>query len=398
MDYINFCQKLQQEIKDDNLISNAQDLGLKLSREYSQKDVLLPRNTEQLVTMVKLANQYGVPLYPIGNGSRFSQGVKPFQEGVLVSLRRMTNVVENRPNNMSIEVEAGMTISQLQKVLNEDNIYFPIDSNDNSTIGGLIAANGYGRKKYLHKTTRFYVMGMEFVSPQGELINVGGRTIKNVSSYDLHQLLAGSWGVFGIITKAILKVKPIPEKSLVLQSQAKDAKGLLEIIEKVLFKEKVNLAAITFFQADSGFLVQVELEGFEETLKEQQEMLQKLYGFEVIPHFPDVENNENATISLPLKNYVTGLNKILEIKQGHPQVNIRGNAGSGLIYLKLKDDKNIVDSLKDIVKTLEGDLIMENRNLIQRERGSGLESLLKDIKNKVDPKNILIPSTRVLKE
>src|SRR5690606_10187894 len=124
--------------------------------------------------------------------------------GVLVSLRRMANVVENRPNNMSIEVEAGMTISQIQKVLNEDNIYFPIDSNDNSTIGGLIAANGYGRKKYLHKTTRFYVMGMEFVSPQGDLINVGGRTIKNVSSYDLHQLLAGSWGVFGIITKAIL--------------------------------------------------------------------------------------------------------------------------------------------------------------------------------------------------
>lgn len=394
MDYIKFCQKLQQEIKDDNLISNAQDIGLKLSREYSQKDVLLPRNTEQLITMVKLANQYGVPLYPIGNGSRFFKGVKPFQEGVLVSLRRMANVVENRPNNMSIEVEAGMTISQIQKVLNEDNIYFPIDSNDNSTIGGLIAANGYGRKKYLHKTTRFYVMGMEFVSPQGDLINVGGRTIKNVSSYDLHQLLAGSWGVFGIITKAILKVKPIPEKSLVLQTLAKDAKGLVEIVEKVLFKEKVNLAAITFSQADSGFLVQAELEGFEETLKEQQEMLQKQYGFKVIPHFPDGEYTENILISLPLKNYVAGLSQILEI----PQVNIRGNASSGLIYLKLKDDRNIVDSLKDIVKTLEGDLILENQNLTQRERGSGFDSLLKDIKNKVDPKNILIPSTRVLKE
>ncbi|NLT94531.1 MAG: FAD-binding oxidoreductase [Clostridia bacterium] len=360
MDYINFCQRLQQEIKTENLVSTALEMGLNLSREYEAKDVLLPQDTEQLMIIVKTANQYRVPLYPIGNGTRFAQGVKPFPEGIFVSLKKMNNCIEYRPNNMNIEVEAGITVSQIQKILAKDNIYFPIDSNDRSTIGGLIAANGYGRKKFLHKTTRFYVMGMEFVSPRGELIKVGGRTIKNVSSYDLHQLLAGSWGVFGIITKAILKVKPKPEKELVLETTAKDGTELLKVLERVLFSEKINLASLTFEQSHWGFPVRAELEGFAQTLQEQQEMLENEYGFRVPEGFFTTQSKENITIALPLKNYIKGLEKILELKQKKPQLNIRGNAGSGLIYLNFSGIESIIEKIKDIANTLEGDLVFEN--------------------------------------
>lgn len=397
MDYENFLQRLRQEIKEEDFISKVGDMGLKLSPEYSRRDVLLPRNTEQLISIVQLANHYHVPLYPIGSGSRFNQGVRPFEEGILVSLSRMASIVENRPDNMSIEVEAGITVSKVQEALKPSNIYFPIDSNDGSTVGGLIAANGYGRKKYLYKTTRFYVMGMEFVSPLGDLIKVGGRTIKNVSSYDLHQLLAGSWGVFGIITKAILKVKPIPEKTLVLQSLVKDAKELPELIEQVLFKEKFDLAAVTFSQADSGFLVQVELEGFAETLDKQHEILQNQYGFKATSQYLGGEAVENVKISLPPKNYLAGLNRILGVQQVHSHLSFGGNAGSGLIYLKLNDEK-VMDELKEIISTLGGDLVVENQNLLQKEGNSGIKTLLRDIKTAIDPNNILVPSTRVLKE
>lgn len=396
MGYSSFLQRLQQEMGADNFLSQADEISLKLNREYHRRDVLLPRNTEQLVTMVRLANQYHVPLYPIGNGSRFSQGIGPFEEGVLVSLRQMEGVVENRPDNMSIEVEAGITVSKVQEVLKADNIYFPIDANDRSTVGGLIAANGYGRKKYRYKTTRFYVLGMEFVSPQGELIQVGGRTIKNVSSYDLHQLLTGSWGVFGIITKAILKVAPIPEKILVMARLVKGAEGLVETIAKVLFQEQFNVAAVTFSQAASGFLVQAELEGFAKTLKLQQEVLQSQYGFEETFHVSDAGHEANVKISLPLKNYLPGLNQVLGIQQSYPHITIGGNAGSGLIYLKIDDDR-VIDELKDIVIPLEGELVWKNLNLTQKECRSGLKNLLWDIKKAIDPNHILVPSTRVLK-
>jgi glycolate oxidase len=393
-----FWEKLGQEIKEAKLTVKADSIGLKLGQEYSQKEVLLPQNIEQLAAIVKLANQYGMPLYPIGNGSRFTQGVKPFQEGVLVSLKNMTNVIENRPENMSIEVEAGLTVSKIQQILAKSNIYFPIDSNDKSTIGGIIAANGYGRKKYLHKTTRFYVMGMEFVSPQGEVIKVGGRTIKNVSSFDLHQLLAGSWGTFGIITKAILKVKPIPEKIVVLQRLVKDSDELLKLMERVLFQERTNLASLTFEQSGAGFLIQVELEGFTQTLQEQQEMLENKYGFREAEELSDALFTENAIISLSLSEYFKGLSQLLEMQQRFPGFKIRGNTSSGLIYLSLQEEKDIIRNIKDFIDALEGDFIFENMRLTKKDREAGINKLFIEIKKRIDPNNILVPSTRVIKE
>jgi len=381
-------------------VANADTLEVKLSEDYKPEKILIPQNVEQLITIVKLANKYKMPIYPIGSGTGFCRGVAPFQKGVLVSLQKIAKLIEYRPDNMSIEVEAGMSIAGLQEILAKDNIFFPIDTNNNSsTIGGLVARNAFGRKKHLYKTTRFYVLGMEFISPGGELIKVGGRTIKNVSSYDLHQLLAGSWGAFGIITKVTLRVKPLPEKNTVLECLAKDVAEVLKLIETILFKEKTNLASLVFEQkSGSDFLLQAELEGFAETLKQQQEILQEKYDFKETKKLLNEWDGENAVITIPLKSYIKGLGQLLELGKKYPDLKLRGNATSGLIYVKLKKDDELLQSITTIVDALEGNFIFENAGLIKKDTGTGYADILKKIKNKIDPNNILVPTSRVIKE
>jgi len=399
MENTEFLQSLRKEINDIATAIDPGDLGINLEENYNPQLILAPNNIGEIVTIVKLANKFGVHVYPIGRGSKFAKGICPFDEGVLVSLKNLNKVVEYRPDNMSVEVESGLPINELQGILAKDNIFFPIDaSSDLQTIGGLIATNAYGRKKYMYKTTRFYVMGMEFISPQGEIIKVGGRTIKNVSSYDVHQLLAGSWGTLGIITKATLRVKPVPEKRLILEHAAKDGKELLRIIDSILFKEKLSLASLTFEQLDSGFLIKLELEGFAETLIIQQDLLKTNQGFiESKDSYADIYNAQGI-ISLPLKSYLKGLEKLLEFTKPDTGIKINGNATSGLLSFDINDSREILQNLSDSINILQGTFIFEDLSRTQKNRGNAYNPLIRKIKDKIDPNHILVPASKVMKE
>ncbi|MGI6225936.1 MAG: FAD-binding oxidoreductase [Peptococcales bacterium] len=393
-----FFQSLEKVVNVEEVATSMENLGVKLGEDYQPERVLVPNNIDELVAIVKLANEHKMPLYPIGNGSRFVSGVLPFNEGVLISLGKMASVIEYRPDNMSIEVEAGLKVHDLQEILAKDEIFFPINPGKDCTVGGLIATNAYDHKKFLYKTTRFYVMGMEYISPQGEVIKVGGRTIKNVSSYDLHQLLTGSWGTLGIITKAILRVKPLPEKIVLLDCLTQDYNELLNIIDFILFKEKTNLASLVFEQLDSGFFVQVGLEGFAKTIELQEKALQNNFNFKKSQTVSIDFTKANGQLALPLKNYLVGIKQVLEVLKQYPDIKVKGNATSGLIYLGVLDIKNILLELTKITETLEGDFVFNQESLTRKDKGFGLTKLLKDIKNKVDPNHVLVPSSRVMKE
>ena len=399
MENTEFLRSLRAEVNNISTAINPSDLDINLEQNYNPQLVLTPNSIGEIVSIVKLANKYGVPVYPIGSGSKFSKGISPFDEGVLVSLKNLNKVIEYRPDNMSIEVEGGLPINELQGMLAKDNIFFPIDASSGlQTIGGLIATNAFGRKKYMYKTTRFYVMGMEFISPQGQIIKVGGRTIKNVSSYDVHQLLAGSWGTLGIITKATLRVKPVPEKGIVLGYVAKNGNELLRVIDSILYKEKLSLASLTFEQLDSGFLIKLELEGFAETLKLQQELLQCKYGFSESSYgFADIDN-AHGIIALPLKSYLKGLGKLLEHNSGDKDIKIRGNATSGLLSFNTNASRDMLQNIADSINTLQGTFVFGNHSLTEKNRGLAYNHLIRNIKNKMDPNHILVPASKVMRE
>ena len=174
--------------------------------------VFLPGTTEDVSGIMKLSYEAGVPVTPQGGRTGLSGGALPVNGGVLLSLLRMNKIVEIDVKNMQVVVEPGVVSADLQKELNSRNLFFPPDpsSTVESTLGGNVAENAGYTRAVKYGVTRDYILGLEAVLPGGEIINVGGRTVKNVTGYDLVALLTGSEGTLAVVTRIIIKVLPKP--------------------------------------------------------------------------------------------------------------------------------------------------------------------------------------------
>jgi len=373
-----------------------------LEAGYSPDLILYPESAEDIVSILKLANQFQLPIYPVGSGTMFQKRIEPFTAGILISTKNLKGIIEYRPKNMSIEVEAGLTFQELQKLLAQDKIFFPVEPDESSsTIGGQVAANSYGRKKYMYKSSRFYVMGMEFISPQGDIIRVGGRTVKNVSGYDVSQLLAGSWGLFGIITKVTLRLKPLPENNLILKCSFRDLASVQAIIKGIL-NEQLSLASLLLRTDGEELSLQLELEGFKEALELQASEMERNYGFKRSSNLLETIKEMPFTFRVPLQNYGVALQCLgAWAEKHHLSLNIQGNVTNGVLEMDLK---NTVDDEGKLIEELSGELLQFEGSLIYR--GNTLrakaemtnQKLLLEIKRQVDPNNILVPQIYFLKE
>ncbi|NMA01094.1 MAG: FAD-binding oxidoreductase [Clostridia bacterium] len=356
------------------------------AENIDSQGIVYPLTVEQVVRIVKLANQAGFPLYPMGQGLKFQSFIPKVDKGIIVSLKKLNKIIEYRPDNMSIEVEAGITTGELLEKLAPDNIFYPIDiDNLNSTLGGQIAANYYGRKKYMYKSSRFQVLGLEFVSPQGEIIRVGGRTVKNVSGYDISQMLVGSWGAFGIITKITLRVRPRPEKNLMLKLTIDNLQELTDIAGKIL-EERMSLASLTFEHRENKFNLYLELEGFQDTVELQGKRLKEQYPFIDAPSLTP-QQQLRAKISVPLTNY---LNLLLELEKiVADNLDFHGNITNGIVELDLPEDR--IEEIKGRVDKLQGALVFDRKIIVGQGNDPNYRRILENIKKQVDPNNILFP-------
>ena len=174
--------------------------------------VLLPESAVEVSRIMKLAYEIEVPVTPQGGRTGLSGGALPVEGGVLLSLLRMNRIIEIDEKNMQVVVEPGLVAADLQEALKERNLFFPPDpsSTVESTLGGNVAENAGYTRAVKYGVTRDYILGLEAVLPDGEIINAGGRTVKNATGYDLVALLVGSEGTLAVITKIIMKVLPKP--------------------------------------------------------------------------------------------------------------------------------------------------------------------------------------------
>jgi glycolate oxidase len=174
--------------------------------------VLLPVSTEQVSMIMKLADAGEIPVTPQGGRTGLSGGALPVNGGILISLLRMNRILEIDEKNMQVRVEPGVVSADLQEALKGFDLFFPPDpsSTIESTLGGNVAENAGYTRAVKYGVTRDYVLGLEAVLPDGTIINVGGKTVKNVTGYDLVALLTGSEGTLAVITGITLKVLPKP--------------------------------------------------------------------------------------------------------------------------------------------------------------------------------------------
>jgi glycolate oxidase FAD binding subunit len=160
----------------------------------------------------------GQSVYPVGGRTMLEFGYPPSKPGIVAELGRLDQVIDYPARDMTITVQAGITLERLEKVLGGEKQRLPIDvpHPERASLGGAVACNVSGPRRYGHGTLRDYVIGLSAVNDRGEEIKTGGRVVKNVAGYDLCKLFTGSLGTLGIITQLTLKVRPAPERSVIL--------------------------------------------------------------------------------------------------------------------------------------------------------------------------------------
>jgi glycolate oxidase FAD binding subunit len=178
--------------------------------------VVRPGSVAELGDLVRRCAAEGQALYPLGGRTRLDLGRPPRRAGVAADLRGLDRVIDYPARDMTITVEAGITLARLQDVLAAENQRLPIDvpRPDEATLGGAIATNTSGPRRYGFGTLRDYVIGITVVNDEGREVKAGGRVVKNVAGYDLMKLYIGSLGTLGVITQVTLKLKPKPEASI----------------------------------------------------------------------------------------------------------------------------------------------------------------------------------------
>lgn len=214
--------------------------------------VLKPKTTEEISEIVKHCNQELLPITPRGAGTGLAGGALPIKGGVLLSIERMNQILEIDTKNFQVTVEAGVINFNLQQVLFEYNLFFPPDPSSwqSSFIGGNIATNAGGPKAVKYGVTSNYVLNLEVVLPNGEIIWTGANTLKNSTGLNLTQLFVGSEGTLGIITKAVLKVLPQPKYDVSMLVPFRNLYEACDAVSEIMYAG-LNPAALEFMEKNA---------------------------------------------------------------------------------------------------------------------------------------------------
>src|ERR671939_2206526 len=197
--------------------------GDALKEKFPPEAVVLPRNSEEVSAVLRLANERRFPVTARGGGVGYTGGAVPVEGGIVVGTDRMNRIKEVSVSNLYAVTEPGVTTYALQQAVEGLGLFYPPDpaSYKNSYIGGNIAENAGGIRSAKYGVTKHYVLGLEVVLPTGEVIRTGGRVSKNVVGFDLTGLICGSEGMLGIITEATLKLLPLPEATRTVRATFK---------------------------------------------------------------------------------------------------------------------------------------------------------------------------------
>ena len=414
--------------------------------------IVFPKTAHEVSEIVKLANRERVPIVSRGGGVGFAGGAIPIRGGIVISMRGLNRILEINPVDLLAVLESGVITEDLHKAAEAKGLFYPPDpaSLKQSTIGGNVAHNAGGPRAFKYGVTRQYLLGMEVVLPNGEIVNTGGRVVKNAVAYDLTDLMCGSEGTLGIITKLIMRLLPKPEMTLTVMAsfasvrEAADAANHL-IEEKIIpskleLIDRQSLAAIRAYIKDekietavalpesANAVLLVEVDGDRQAAESQMTNVRRVFkrssiGLEQPANSDDVwairrylspavgrlrPTKINEDIVVPrsrVPDYLDGM-EALQAGSGLPIVCF-GHVGDGNIHVNLMiDAANPIEKTKaEKTKRRIFELAIEMGGTISGEHGIGimkqeflpmalqppLIAAMKAIKAALDPNNILNP-------
>jgi glycolate oxidase len=268
-------------------------MALAMGMVYLPEAVVKPGSTEEVAGIMKLANEHRIPVTPRAAGSGLAGAAIPLEGGILMSMERMNRILEIDPIDRVAVVEPGLITNELcQKVIEQGLMYagYPM-STQTSFIGGNVATNAGGGKVIRYGNTRRHILGLTVVLPSGEVIELGGRYRKSTWGYDLLQLMIGSEGTLGIVTKVIVNLTPAPGRTVDLFVPFPDPQTAVAAVGKLIVDGKILPEAVeymdrlclvqsaTYHEITIPFMDNEEAEAFLiiQLAADTQEALEELY-------------------------------------------------------------------------------------------------------------------------
>ncbi|MFP3936980.1 MAG: FAD-binding oxidoreductase [Phycisphaerae bacterium] len=231
--------------------------------------VVRPDSAEQIAEIMKLATRHRIPVTPRGAGSGLSGGAVPIHGGIVLLCDRMNHILEVDPENMVVVVQPGVVTNDINAAVRDHGLFYagyPM-SVETCYIGGNVAENAGGGKAVKYGVTARYVLGLEVVTPTGEIVRLGGKLVKNVTGYDLIQLMVGSEGTLGVFTEITLKLMPLPKASVDLLVLFETAEEAIQAVPAIMTQAGVIPTSLEFMDRTS---VQAACEYLNESIPYRQ--------------------------------------------------------------------------------------------------------------------------------
>lgn len=253
----NILNEIEEFIDKKNIFSDKENL-YKYSKDETEDLTFLPElvikveNAYEISKILKIANKYKIPVTPRGAGTGLSGGALAVYGGIVISLEKLNKILEIDEDNFQATVEPGVITQEFQEAVEEKGLFYPPDpaSRGSCFIGGNLAENSGGPRAVKYGVTSNYVLDLEVVLPNGEIINTGAKTIKNVTGYNLTQLFIGSEGTLGIITKAVFRLLPLPAYTMLILAAFDTYEKACKSINTIM-KSGILPSALEFMEKDA---------------------------------------------------------------------------------------------------------------------------------------------------
>ena len=449
-------KKLNKVIKDDNILTNveecyaySQDASL---GEFSTKipdGVVFVEDIKQVQEIVKIANEKNIPIICRGAGTNTVGACTAPNGGIILNFSKMNKILEINKENMTIRVQPGVIVGDLQDAVEKIGLYYPPDPSNLrvSTIGGSIAQNSAGARCFKYGATKDYVIDMLVVTSDGELLRTGANTIKNATGYNLGSIFIGSEGTLGIVVEATLRLIPKPQDIQVIMGYFDTVENSIDAVNKIIDKQ-IYPATIDFMDKNAMRTVEqvfptglrtdkqsaliIEVDGRKETIKNQ---IDEVCAVLADANASDIKYSTNRQeydniwqarrmsmaacarlkpnvttddLIVPRQNLaklVKGVNEICE--KYSLNICMVGHVGDGSVHPQIPidlGDKTEYQNYK-LAKSKMYELTVKLGGIISGEHGIGLEKkefmpnvvcslsleYMRQIKKVFDPKNILNP-------
>lgn len=394
------------------------------------REAAFPETIEQVAKMLKLANEQRRAVAPVGLGAFLHLGMPPRQYDTALSLQRLDKILDYQPTDMTVTVEAGISLGRLQQLLGEHGQWLPIDPPlpERVTVGGLIAANLSGPVRLSQGTIRDFLIGLKAARADGTIIKGGGRVVKNVAGYDVPKLLCGSLGTLGVILEATFKVRPRPETQTMLGLSFPSVQPAMDFALTImrselqpLFMELTNFSPMNVQQTTSTYHLFIGFAGVLEEVQYQGGRVREITpdrvvqqwedgGGQLVQTLRDFPASDSAVLRckasvLPDKVATFCEEVEAEAAARSFSVQILARAGNGIVFTRFTSAPSasaeqllsFVDWLRILTTRLAGYLVVEDIAPALKERVdvwghvSGTLPLMKRLKETLDPNGVLNP-------